>query len=162
MVAGLSRNVGSQTLATLSAQIEEARQQGAIGSLTFSYTGFQSGDFAALGQGVYADPAPYPAMPWLVNPTNAIIVGNVTDSSGAPLVDVRLIRSNNSYVWLSGSDGFFAMLKVPAKQSFTITANGTQYGYPVTSVPVPALAAGEVRRINIRLGVTAVEDWQLY
>lgn len=101
-------------------------------------------------------------MPWLTNPTNAIIVGNVTDSSGAPLVDVQLSRPDNSYVWLSGSDGFFAMLKMPAGQSFTITANGTQYGYPVTSVPVPALAAGEVRRINIQLGVTAVEDWQLY
>lgn len=162
VVAGLSRNVGGKTLALLSGEIQEARLQGALGSLTFSYTGFSSGDFAALGEGVYAEPAPYPDMPWLTNPTDAIIVGNVTDSTGAPLVDVQLSRPGITYKWLSGSDGFYAMLKVPAGQDLALSVNGLHHGFPVKSVPVPALTAGEVRRVDIQLGVTAVDEWQLY
>jgi hypothetical protein len=54
------------------------------------------------------------------------------------------------------------MLKVPAGQPLTLTATATQYSLPPRSIDVSPLTPGEVRRINIQLGVTAVEEWMLY
>src|SRR5690606_38525656 len=101
-------------------------------------------------------------MPWLSNPTDAIIVGNVTGPDNEVLVDVQLKRNGTSYTWLSGSDGFYAMLKVPANQTITLTTQANLYGHPSRTISVPALQPGEVRRVNIQLGVSDVADWALY
>lgn len=162
VVAGLTRNQGAQTITNVAAEIEASRNQGAMGSIIFSYTGFKPGDFTAIRDSVYQSKVPTPGKPWLTSPTQAIIVGNVTGPENQPLLDAQLKRTGETYTWLSGADGFYAMLKVPSSQPLLLTASGTQYGYSPRSVAVPALQPGEVRRVNIQLGITAVDSWMLY
>lgn len=162
VVAGLLRIVGSQTINSMMNQITNARSQGAMGNIIFSYGGLSSGDFTAIKNTVYQNKAPIPDMPWLTSPNHAIIVGNVTGPADEALLDVQLKRNGSNYTWLSGSDGFYAMLKVPVGLPLTLTANPSLHEHPVRSIAVPALSPGEVRRVNIQVGVTSVNDWALY
>lgn len=150
VVAGLSRNIGGQTMATLFGEIRTARSLGARGSVVFSYSGFQSGDWGQLPLNVFGNTVPTPDMPWLTNPTDAIIVGQVRDGA-YPVLDAWVKRTGSSYTWTSGEDGFFAMLKVPAGTPVTVTATHPA-GRGTRTVEVGSLAPGEVRRLDLNFG----------
>ncbi len=162
VVAGIQNYLTGQTINGVIDQIVEARNQGALGNIIYHYGGFSSTDLTTLKNLAYPQKAPIPDMPWLSNPTDAIIVDNVTGPNNEVLVDVQLRRNSSNYTWLSGSDGFYAMLKVPANQTITLSTHANTYGHPQRTISVPALQPGEVRRVNIQLGVSNVEDWALY
>ncbi len=159
VVAGMSRN-STGNFENTRDQILRARELGAAGTVIFSYTAFPSTEFAQYSDTIYRTKVSVPAMEWLTTPTESIIVGNVTDSTGAPIVDAQLQRTGSSYKWLSGSDGFYAMLKSPAATPLTLTV--TKAGLPVRTVAVDPLLPGEVRRVNIAVGETGIDEWTLY
>ena len=104
--------------------------------------------------GVYAQPANPPALPWLANPTKAIVYGYVTDfSTGQPVTDAWLTRSGSTYTSLSASDGFYCFLElVPG----SYTRNGIHAGTGSATRQVLNLAAGEVRRVDLALAKEAL------
>ncbi len=69
---------------------------------------------------------------------------------GTPVTDAWVTHTASGYTWTSGHDGFFSMLKVPAGTALTVTA--AKAGVGTKSLQVPALAPGEVRRLDIHLG----------
>lgn len=151
VLGGMSRNMSGQTIANIATEIETARSRGARGTVVFSYTGFKTSDeWTYLANNVYTETVATPDMPWLTQPTDAIVIGTVL-SRGEPVTDAWITRSNQSgYTWVSGADGFFSMLKVPAGQAFTLTA--TRQGSGTQSFEVSPLSAGEVRRVLFSLG----------
>ncbi|MGI8905563.1 MAG: Ig-like domain-containing protein [Candidatus Sumerlaeaceae bacterium] len=149
IVAGMSRNTAGSA-AIIFNQVTEARNQNTSGSLVFSYTGFTGSELSSYPANVFGTFVSPPDMPWISSPTDCIIVGNVTDGSGNPIVDAQLTRADNSaYTWLSGYDGFYSMLKVPVGQPLQITVS--KAGFSNKTVAVPAPGAGSVTRINIVL-----------
>jgi uncharacterized lipoprotein YddW (UPF0748 family) len=160
VVAGMSRNSTGNFETTL-AQINKARELRAKGTVIFSYTAFGSSELANFAATIYQKKVEPPAMDWITTPTEAIIVGNVKGPGNTPIVDSQLNRSGSSYTWLSGADGFYAMLKVPASQALTISVD--KEGYDPRTVAVPALTPGEVRRVDITLDSSStIGDWMVY
>jgi hypothetical protein len=130
------------------AQIEEARRQGAAGTTLWGRP-----DFAALLAGPYAEPAPIPERPWLINPTTGIIVGTVMDANGEPVVDGYVRIDEDPHTFLTGGDGFYAILDVepglhtvhvsidPERQVFTDLEVSVAAG-EVVDLDYPAIAGG--------------------
>lgn len=159
VVAGLSRGTAGSGSVIVD-EIASARELGAKGSVIFSYSSIGSSEFTQIKNLLYTEKVATPDMPWLSSPTQGIVVGNVTGPGGVPILDAQVKRTGSTYTWLSGQDGFYSMLKIPASQAITVTV--TKAGYPAKVVNVPALTAGEVRRVNIALGDSAVDDWHIY
>jgi uncharacterized lipoprotein YddW (UPF0748 family) len=127
------------------AQIEEARRQGAAGTTIWGRP-----DYEALLAGPYAEPAPLPERTWLTQPTTGIIVGNVTDADGNPVVDAWVRIDEEPYTYLTSGDGFYAILDVapgghiirvstdPARETFTHHPTAVEAG-KVTDRDVTAM-----------------------
>ena len=156
----MSRNMSGSSFGVVTNNILKNRELGGHGTVSFSYTGFPSSEWAQFASTVYKTKVPTPDMPWLSKPTDAIIVGNVTDLNGDPVLDAQVTRNGSSYTWLSGEDGFYAMLKTPASQAMAVTVN--KVGLPIKTVNLAPLAPGEVRRVDVVLGNSAVAEWMMY
>ncbi|MBN1475815.1 family 10 glycosylhydrolase [Candidatus Sumerlaeota bacterium] len=89
------------------AQIAEARRQGAAGTTIWGRVPYED-----LLADLYAEPAPIPERPWLTHPTTGIVVGTVTDEGGEPVCDAYVRIDEDPYTYLSGWDGFYAILDV--------------------------------------------------
>jgi len=159
-VGGMSRNMGGSSFAVVTNNILKNRELGGHGTVIFSYTGFPSSEWAQFSSTVYKTKVPTPDMPWLSNPTDAIIVGNITDLNGDPVLDAQITRNGSTYKWLSGEDGFYSMLKTPASQAVAVTVN--KVGLPIKTMNLTPLAPGEVRRVDVVLGNSAVDEWMVY
>lgn len=148
VVAGMSR--GSANMTTLFSEVTAARTQNAHGNVVFSYTGFGSGEIGTYPANVFPTFVSPPSMGWIASPTDAIVVGNVVDGFGNPVVDAWLTRADNpGYTWLSGGDGFYSMLKVPAGTALSINCQKT--GLPARTATLTARTAGSVTRVNFTL-----------
>lgn len=135
------------------AEITAARNFGCAGTMTWSYGAANSlnfwNDLAAPGQ-PFENPAAAPDLPWLSNPSTAIVYGYVTEfGSGQPVGDAWVTVSGQGYTAVSAADGFWCWLKL-APGSYTFTADDPAAGTGVVSVS--NLVAGEVRRVDIALG----------
>lgn len=159
VVAGLGASY-TGTFQMLMDQVASARNRGAKGHVIFSYTSFNGSDLATFGQTMHPNKASTPPLPWIETPTYSTIVGTVHDVSNNGLLDVHVKRNGSTYTWLSGADGFYSMLKVPANQAQTLTL--THPGLPTRTISVAPLAPGEVRRINVTMGGSGVSDWSVY
>jgi hypothetical protein len=97
----------------------------------------------------YEQPASTPDLPWLSNPTTAIVKGVITDfATGQPLQDVWVTRAGDTYTALSAADGFWCWLNLPpGNHTFTADLPGT--GTAIFTVN--GLSAGEVRTVNIAI-----------
>jgi len=147
--AGMSATSDGSATETI-AEITSARNLGCQGTMVWSYGAANTyGFWSAMPAGVYAQPANPPALPWLANPTKAIVYGYVTDfSTGQPVTDAWLTRSGSTYTSLSASDGFYCFLElVPG----SYTLNGIHAGTGSATRQVLNLAAGEVRRVDLAL-----------
>jgi hypothetical protein len=132
---------GLNTRNNVIAQIEEARRQGAAGTTIFSYGSI---DFEALKAGPYARPAPLPERYWLTRPQKGIVVGRIVDTEGRPLVDARIKLDGDSRTYLSGGDGFYAILNANPGAATIIGAKDGYFTRVQTDVPVQAGRATEL------------------
>lgn len=132
-------------------QVEVTRRLGGKGTAMFSYSSFDRRNYwkayTAPG-GVYANPAPLPEMTWKTHPTEGIILGTVTDASGAPVVDAQVRRDGSTFTALSSGDGLYSFLKVPPGE-YTITVRKAGLGERADKIKV---AAGQVSRWDVPLG----------
>jgi hypothetical protein len=139
--------------AALLSQINATRILGGLGNVVFSYGSFNSNNYWASYSGPggpYNAPAPVPAMPWKDNPTDGIIIGNVTATDGSgPVVDATVTRTGSSWVALSSGDGLYSFLKVPPG-SYTLTFN--KPGVGTRQILDVQVVAGEVTRVDVQLG----------
>lgn len=125
------------------AQIAETRRQEAHGTAIFSQLRI---DWDACKTGPYTEPAPLPALDWKTTPTLGIIVGTVRDGLGVPVVDARINRSGDAYNYLTGGDGFYAILDVPPG---TYTLSGAKPGLDPVNAAGVTVAAGQVVRVDL-------------
>lgn len=123
-------------------QITESRNQGCAGTAIFS---FDRVNFTELKGGVYSEAAAVPELPWKINPITGIIVGNVIDEMGNPVVDAKINRDGDSYNYLSSSDGFYTILDVPPGLH-EISAFKNNLGTVTADTDIKA---GEVVRIDL-------------
>ncbi len=134
------------------AEITSARNLGAKGTMVWSYSAANSLNFWATLKAAgkpYQQPASAPDLPWLTNPTTAIVWGYVTNfSTGQPVSDAWVNVNGQSYTALSAQDGFWCWLKLPPG-SYTFVADDPATGN--ATVSVLNLQAGEVRRVDIAL-----------
>jgi len=141
---------GGGTVASMVSQVNATRTLGGNGNVAFSYSSFTANHFATYNSpgGVYEQPAAVPAMPWKTNPTQAIILGNITGPDGTtPVVDAHVTRSGSSYVALSSGDGLYSFLLVDlGNHAITVT----KPGFVSQSVNV-TVAAGQVKRLDFTL-----------
>ncbi|MCR4315763.1 MAG: family 10 glycosylhydrolase [Planctomycetes bacterium] len=146
---GSSSSSASTNVSRAENEISAARSLGAQGTNYWSYGQAQTDDlFTALDTTRYALPAKVPTKSWLDSPTTGIIYGYVTDASnGGMIVDAQITRTGDTSASLSSGDGLYSFLDVAVGASTTITA--TKSGIGSAMVVVPALTAGEVRRVDI-------------
>jgi uncharacterized lipoprotein YddW (UPF0748 family) len=130
------------------AQTYEARRQQAPGHVIFSYRGQELLDRYRAGP--YAEPAPLPAMPWKDAPATALVAGTITNAAGEPVLDVAIRREGDEYTYLTGADGFYAILNIPPGR-YTITAHKSGYGHGRASRTVE-VRAGDRVRLDLVLG----------
>lgn len=152
-IVGGMRRFGPEEI---TAQIEYTRKAGAPGTAIFS-----SKRYPELREGIYSKPAPLPKRPWKTNPDTGIILGTVTDETGAPLVDAWVSLSpagdqrSQSPVfrqtWTSSADGRVAFLKVPPGE-VEITVN--YVGAPKPLVQTVKVEAGNVTKTTLKLEST--------
>lgn len=149
VVAGSTTSGGTETLDNLLAEQQETRNQGAAGHCIFSYssmtnywTGFRSGP--------YTQKVATPGMAWKSNPTTGYIVGYVKDDDGNPVVDAKVKLAGDSYNYLTGYDGFFAILDVPVGSAHHVTAS--KNGLGVTQVSNISATAGVATLVNVKFG----------
>ena len=153
VAAGLNRN-SAGSFEVLASEIQSARDKGAFGSLTFSYSSVVA-DLPRLPVTVFGNAVPIPEFDWLTTPTLGILVGTVVDGAGNPVGDAKIDRQIvdpnevNGYTWLSGADGFFAMNKILADRPVTLIASKPGVGR--AQMVLSPLAAGEVRRVTVTL-----------
>jgi uncharacterized lipoprotein YddW (UPF0748 family) len=133
-------------------EITAARNFSCKGTMVWSYGSANSLNFwanlSAAGK-PYEQPASTPDLPWLSNPTTAIVKGVITDfATGQPLQDVWVTRAGDTYTALSAADGFWCWLNLPpGNHTFTADLPGT--GTAIFTVN--GLSAGEVRTVNIAI-----------
>jgi uncharacterized lipoprotein YddW (UPF0748 family) len=148
---GMSVTGDSSAAETIN-EINAARGFGCEGTVVWSYGSANSLGFwsAMPASGApYEQPASTPDLPWLSNPTRAIVHGVITDfGTGNPLQDVWVTRSGSSYTALSGADGFWCFLEL-APGNYTFTADLAGVGTAI--IQVNGLTAGEVRTVNIAI-----------
>ncbi len=135
---------GSITSRDYIEQVYESRRQEAPGQVIFSYG---SANWQLYKDGPYSEPADLPVMPWKEDRQDALIAGTITDSGGEPVLDVRVNREGDSYNYLTGADGFYAILNIPPG-TYTITANKNNVG---TANVIVELEAGDIREVNMIL-----------
>ncbi|MBX3727915.1 MAG: family 10 glycosylhydrolase [Candidatus Sumerlaeia bacterium] len=135
---------GSVTSRDYIAQVYETRRQGAPGTTVFSYN---SVDFAAYRNGPYTQPAPVPRMPWKDNPTRAIVAGTIRDGDNQPILDAWVTITGNSYVHLSGADGFYTVLDI-VPGTYQVTARKNGLGESTRTVH---LGPGDVKELDFRV-----------
>lgn len=136
---------GSVTSRAYIDQVYEARNQAAPGQTIFSWG---SVDLDAYLNGPYSLPAPIPDMPWKTNPQTALVVGGtITDSIGNPVTDAVVTISGDSYNYLSGHDGFYAVLDL-SPGVYTVSAYKAGVGSAQAEV---ALAAGDALELDLML-----------
>jgi uncharacterized lipoprotein YddW (UPF0748 family) len=133
-------------------EINAARGFGCQGTTVWSYGSANSLNFwsALTASGApYELPASTPDLPWLSNPSTAIVYGTISDfSTGQPLQDAWVTRSGSTYTALSAADGFWCFLGLtPGNYSFTATLPGVG----TATIQVNGLTAGEVRPVNIAI-----------
>lgn len=125
--------------------VDQIGQDNAYGTVIWSVDPFNDNNYWPLFSGPggpYEYPAPTPAMPWKDNPTDAIIIGTVTDGTN-PIADVQIARTGTTYKALSSADGLYSFLKVPPG---TYTLTYTKAGKPSTTRQV-TVVAGQVLRV---------------
>ncbi len=127
-------------------QIYESRRQEAPGHVIFRYG---SADFDLFIEGPYQHPVPLPGMPWKDDPDTAIVAGTVTCQAGEPVLDVRINREGDNFNYLTGADGFYTILNIPAG-TYTISAHKSGAGHGAAEETV-TLEAGDVRRLDLQL-----------
>ena len=138
-------------------EINAARGFGCAGTMVWSYGSANSLNFwtALTATGApYEAPASAPDLPWLSNPTTAIVHGKITNhSTSQPILDAWITKSGSSYTAVSASDGFWSWLKLtPGDHTFTVDVPGL--GTAV--VNVNGLTAGEVREVDISVAPAGV------
>jgi uncharacterized lipoprotein YddW (UPF0748 family) len=140
VVAGQSTSYGS---ANLIDQINLTRMRGAEGTNAYSWSTFTW--WTTYRNGVYAQAAALPPMPWKAARPTAILCGVVRDPDGAPVVDAQVRLSGVAHVALSCADGFYSFVDVPPG-TYTLTASRPGYADAIqTGV---SLAAGQVRSLD--------------
>lgn len=132
------------------AQVELTRRLGGQGNVAFSVSGLTNrGLFSYYKDNIYPGQAPVPDMPWKANPQTGIIIGNVLDQAGEPIVDAHINIEGDQETWLSSSDGFFAVLNLdPGSVRLSVTKQGVG---ETTSDPIQ-VQAGQVANVEISLG----------
>ncbi|MBE7490733.1 MAG: family 10 glycosylhydrolase [Planctomycetes bacterium] len=148
---GMSATGDASAAETIS-EINAARGFGCLGTTVWSYGAANSLNFwsALTAAGApYQQPASPPALPWLANPTQAIVYGYVTNfATGQPVQDAWVTVNGQSYTALSARDGFWCWLKLNPG-TYTFAANDPGAGS--AQLVVSNLQAGEVRRVDIAL-----------
>ena len=103
---------------------------------------------------IFPDTVPTPPMPWKTNPTKGIILVNVKDSSGRPVMDAHVRLAGRSDVWLSSADGFCAIIDAEPGNT-TISAVKPALG--VSSQPQPiTVVAGKPVVVSLVLALRSV------
>lgn len=137
-------------------EINAARGFGCKGTMVWSYGSANSLNFwnALPAAGApYEQPAATPDLPWLSNPTDAIVHGTIKDQAGAPITDAWITKNGSTYTALSASDGFWSWLKLsPGNHTFTVNVSGIGTAF----VTVNGLTAGEVRKVDITVAPAGV------
>ena len=135
---------GSITTRDYIEQVYETRRQGAPGQVIFSYG---SANWQLYKDGPYAQAVDIPPMPWKEDRQLGLVAGAVTDAAGRPVLDARVNREGDGYNYLTGADGFYAILNIPAG-AYGITAYKNGVG---TARATVELQAGEIRELNMVL-----------
>jgi uncharacterized lipoprotein YddW (UPF0748 family) len=125
--------------------VSQTGQGNAPGSCIWVYKSFNSSnywdDFNGAGK-PYEQPTTVPTMPWKTAPTDAIVLGNVTDGTNG-ITDVQVTRNGSTYTALSSEDGLYSFLKVPPG---TYTLTYSKAGLVGTTRQV-TVTAGQVLRV---------------
>lgn len=147
-------HITSQGLDSLIEQVELARLRGAAGNSAFSWGSFWG--WYDYRNGVYAQSAARPAMPWKTSPANGIIYGHVSTPDDDPQVDAQVRLAGRDAVGLSGYDGFYSFLEVPPG---THTVTATHPYYAPAEVPDIVVTAGSVVHVDLPLPPKPVGDF---
>ncbi|MBX3460230.1 MAG: family 10 glycosylhydrolase [Planctomycetes bacterium] len=148
---GMSASSDSSAAETI-AEINASRSFGCAGTMVWSYGSANSLNFwsALTASGApYQTAAPAPTLDWLENPTKAIVYGYVSNSAGASVQDAWVNVNGQSYTAVSAKDGFWCWLEL-TPGTYVFTANDPTHGS--ATLMVQNLQAGEVRRVDLRLG----------
>lgn len=141
IVAG---HITSQGLSSLIEQVNLTRLRGGHGNAVFSWSSFTG--WSTYASGVYAQPAPVPAMDWKTAPATAVIYGYVRGPDAGPVVDAQVHLGGVSPIALSSGDGFYSFLLVPPG-TYALTPTHPQYATPA---PVGvSVIAGQVLRQDL-------------
>lgn len=133
-------------------EINAARNFGCAGTTVWSYgaaNGLNFWSTLTAAGAPYELAAPSPTLGWLTNPTTAIVYGYVSNSAGAPVADAWVNVNGQAYTGVSGADGFWCWLEL-APGTYAFSADDPTAGS--ANLLVQNLAAGEVRRVDLRLG----------
>jgi len=141
----------SDGIDSLLEQIALTRLRGGQGNTVFSWSKFGQlwDDYL---NNVYPVPVALPSMSWKESPTTGVIHGFVKDEQGGGIADAQIVRTGSAYTGLSSGDGFYSFLLVPPG-SYTLTA--THPSCPGVILPDLAIAADQVRRVDITLSAVA-------
>ena len=128
-------------------QISLTRSSGGSGNCLFSYGSASPSILEQYAAGPYARKQGTPEMPWKTNPQTGTIMGVVRAPGGSGSVtDAWIRRDGNEYTWLSGYDGFYAMLNVPPG---TYTIRAAKYGLGGVKYTGVTVEAGKVTRADL-------------
>ncbi|MDD4278977.1 family 10 glycosylhydrolase [Candidatus Sumerlaeota bacterium] len=128
IVAGSATDSATVPIEELLWEYRNMRSQGASGWSVYSYSSI--GTYLDAIKQQFAAPAPVPSMPWKTSPTCGILTGTVRDAEGNPLTDACVVLADDTlknasgtapYNHLTGADGFYAILNVPAGTTHTLT-----------------------------------------
>ncbi len=159
IVGGMNKDAAG-SMGIIFSEVQACRDINTSGTLVFSYSKYNDAEWDSYASNVFGNIVSPPDMPWISKPADAIIIGNVKDRFGNPVVDAAITRNDTDYTWLSGGDGFYAMLKVPSDIPLTIKAEKT--GFDNAIEELPPLSAGDIKRINIILMSSYSDLWLLY
>jgi hypothetical protein len=152
-------------------QLEHARQNGADGTVSYSYFATADDDldgtwmndwswYDMVGADWFAEPASTPAMPWRDpdTATEGTLFGRITAAdTGEPIDNATVALGSLDPVQTDGN-GYYAMTLIPATSSGTRYDATASYGdYPDGTRPV-TVYAGRVTQQDISLSHLAADD----
>ncbi|MFH0979929.1 MAG: family 10 glycosylhydrolase [Planctomycetota bacterium] len=143
-------------------QMEYARNAGADGFSTYSYTGTNdtgttwSDWYAYVAANLFTEPAPTPSMPWR-NPTTATqgtVYGRVTDGGTGVPIDNATIRLDGLTQVQSDGNGQYLLTKINAAAGGTmVTVSASATGYTEVARPAVLVERAGDTEINFGLGM---------